>query len=486
MTGISKFRLNSSFVLWVALISIVGLGLGLRLHRLAAEDLWYDEMVSVDLSQEDPLTIIKSSGTTVEANPPLFDLLLYCWVRVAGISESAVRLPSVFFGVASILLIFIVGRRLFDMTTGILAASLLALSQFHIAYSQEARPYALMVLLSLALLYSFLRLQERATFGNEVAYFLTSLALLHTHMYGTFVVAALNLYVFAWEAISRRTGAASGIKLGRWLLLQALTGVFCLPWAWKLSVGVTGIHRFGGFLMRPSLRDLAITLIVYAGGSLALASFCVVFAVAFIPLRWQDLSGFIRSRAPSVDRVLLLAIWFLVPIALPCLVSYLLTPIYFTRHTITASVAFYLLGAHALTLIRYRWLGVALVSLLICFSALGTYRLFHTIRKDTWKQAIAHVEVRASPEDIVMVAPRWALRCVNYYSKRDQLRKVGYSERLGYEVKRYGISISPDRELWVVLWHAPLDLERLRAAGYRVVESNSFRTITVHRLAPPG
>jgi uncharacterized membrane protein len=53
------------------------------------------------------------------------------------------------FGFISIFLIYHLARQLFNRDVGLLSALLMALSLFHIHYSQEARQYALVTLLTL-------------------------------------------------------------------------------------------------------------------------------------------------------------------------------------------------------------------------------------------------------------------------------------------------------------------------------------------------
>jgi uncharacterized membrane protein len=66
-----------------------------------------------------------------------------------GSEEWVLRLPSALVGLLSIYLLYRLGSALFDRLTGLAAALLLAVSPFHVWYSQEARMYALVGLLCL-------------------------------------------------------------------------------------------------------------------------------------------------------------------------------------------------------------------------------------------------------------------------------------------------------------------------------------------------
>jgi uncharacterized membrane protein len=141
-----------------ALLTITLLALGLRLGRLTFQPLWWDEGTSVYFASQ-PLSDL-TAATAADIHPPFYYLLLHFWMLLCGRGEAALRLFSVVIGALTIPLLYGVGRRLFDTRTALLAALLLALSPFHVYYSQEVRMYALVTLLGLASVYLMLRLLE--------------------------------------------------------------------------------------------------------------------------------------------------------------------------------------------------------------------------------------------------------------------------------------------------------------------------------------
>ncbi|HMN26835.1 MAG TPA: hypothetical protein PKE45_01680, partial [Caldilineaceae bacterium] len=69
----------------------------LRLYRLDAQSLWYDEAVTANLAQR-PLAEL-TRWTANDIQPPLYYYLVAGWGRLTGWSEWSLRWPSVFFGV---------------------------------------------------------------------------------------------------------------------------------------------------------------------------------------------------------------------------------------------------------------------------------------------------------------------------------------------------------------------------------------------------
>lgn len=135
-------------------ISLV-IGLVLRLISLN-QSLWLDEATSA-LAARMSLINLFTKFLPNDFHPPLYYLILKYWTQVFGSSEISLRIPSVIFGVATIYIIFLIGKKLYNEKIGIIAAVLLATSGLHVYYSQEARMYSLAALLVSALIYSFLQ-----------------------------------------------------------------------------------------------------------------------------------------------------------------------------------------------------------------------------------------------------------------------------------------------------------------------------------------
>jgi len=144
---------------------IIVLALAIRLISLN-QSLWLDEAVQVWASKL-PLTSYFNSFLATDFNPPLYYLFLHQWIKFAGSSEIAVRLPSVVFGVLSVFVFYkIINLIKLSDNSKKLSVLLLATSPLHVYYSQEARPYILASLGFLISIYSLLRLKRQENDQN--------------------------------------------------------------------------------------------------------------------------------------------------------------------------------------------------------------------------------------------------------------------------------------------------------------------------------
>jgi hypothetical protein len=89
----------------------------------------------------------------------LYYFMMRAWILI-GDSEFMLRLPSMVFGVLTVLAIYVVAARLFSQLTGLIAATLLSVHGFHVAFSQIARSYSLLLFLLLLTMYLLVSAME--------------------------------------------------------------------------------------------------------------------------------------------------------------------------------------------------------------------------------------------------------------------------------------------------------------------------------------
>ena len=102
-----RFGLRSLTIHPLAIVT--GLALALRLLLLGQAHLWYDEAGSVWMASLPWDKMI--AATASDTHPPGYLALLWAWVRIAGTSEAAVRLPSAMASLLCVPLAYAIARR---------------------------------------------------------------------------------------------------------------------------------------------------------------------------------------------------------------------------------------------------------------------------------------------------------------------------------------------------------------------------------------
>jgi hypothetical protein len=123
-----------------------------------------------------------------EGSPPLYFLLLDGWRRLFGGSEAGIRSLSALIGTATIPLAYVIGRRLATPRAGLVAAALVAFNPLLVWFSQEARPYGLLVLLSGVSFLMFAIALERPTGRVLAGWALASGLAFATHYFAGLVI----------------------------------------------------------------------------------------------------------------------------------------------------------------------------------------------------------------------------------------------------------------------------------------------------------
>lgn len=137
------------------MVIILLIALGLRIYQLDKVPIeLYGDEIDVGLQGYSILhtgkdyfgnsfpTMFKSFG---EHRLPFFIYSSVPFISVFGLSEWGVRLANVFWGILGIIGIYLLARKLFNPTVGLITAFLIAISPWHILYSRQAGIEALLL-----------------------------------------------------------------------------------------------------------------------------------------------------------------------------------------------------------------------------------------------------------------------------------------------------------------------------------------------------
>ncbi len=193
-----KTHQYSTVFITISLAILMAAGTFARFYGISTRAM-YDEATSWNIAKL-PWRFFWRALWDFEANMGFYYLLLRPWLHL-GNSELVVRSLSALFGIATIPVLYLLGSRLFTQRVGLMAAALLSVHAFHIRWSQEARSYALLVLLltwSTLLLVSALQ-SERSRGRYWAGYILVSALACYCHLFAVFVIAAQWLWIIIEE-----------------------------------------------------------------------------------------------------------------------------------------------------------------------------------------------------------------------------------------------------------------------------------------------
>jgi 4-amino-4-deoxy-L-arabinose transferase-like glycosyltransferase len=300
----------------LALIVILLAAAGLRLRGLGATSLWYDEVITMRVARASGhADLIARLDQLDGTRAPLHPLVLRLWLRIFGPSDLAGRSFSVLCGLLTIGVIYALGRAAFDERTALWAAWLAALCPPLVYYSQEARMYAWLVLLTCLSWFVFLSFRSQAQLLRRLAYGVLLVSLAYSHPLGLFMVGAHGLAYLLVRA-------SLALSLARWLLIQFAVMLAAAPW-----LGRYMDHGTDYPMPRYPIRFLLAVPIEYVGGNAIVLLACMAL-IAYGLFSWHRNGFGPRVACDHLPENLIFLTWTAAPPISMYIYSYLRQPIF--------------------------------------------------------------------------------------------------------------------------------------------------------------
>lgn len=475
----------------MVLLGLILLAFAIRVYRLNFQSLWRDEVDAILFAQQS-LPTLAANFLRVGQNGPLYFLILHYWIRLAGISEFAVRFLSLAFGVLIIPTVFLLGRQLFGAGNGLLAAFLMALSPYHVWYSQEARMYSLVAFLALLSLYLFyLALRKDRWFLWVGCVLVTGLSM-YIHLFALLIIPVEGLWLAVlWRRHPRAARNA--------LLVLACLALPYLPIAvWQVPAllsppAETGYYPYGLREMIGILFSSFSLGVRPAGGPPPIAPFAFLFLAGMFyewNLRAEGARGSIpkkwRAICPNRGVILLLG-YILIPIIAVYMVS-LRRPTFTDRYLIFVLPGYYVMLACGLLAVKRKspLLFALCLSLVGLLSVRGVWVQDYVKIKADFRAAAQFFASRTRAEDLVVFVMPYVRHAFSYYYPGEiHWAEPPYTER-GMREKEVAAAIEEvtrgyDR-VWLLLseadfWDSSGLIERWFRQNARLVDESSFQYI---------
>jgi mannosyltransferase len=413
--GDNSVRRARDFRIELAFLCILLAAFGLRLYSLDAESLWIDEGYTISLARHSPFEIVE--GAAADQHPPLYYLVLHLWLK-GGVSVFYARFPSALLGLVSVALIGWLGRDLGGKKLGLIAAGILALSPYHIWYSQEARMYVLLCALgivSAGLAWTLVQGEGRRR--HWLLYLASSSLALYTHYFAFFLLLFENLVAVLWVWRVRTVR-----RWLTWLAGQAILVLVFAPWL-PTAIYQARFHRMT-WIPAPEWSALGNTLVYMctgladrmgASGYLAIGWAAIVLLAGAMAV-W-------RERKHRCKATLFALLWWAVLILLVFAVSQRY-PLFERKQFLIFLPGLLLFVARAL-LSFPRPATAVLVTVGLTMMVVALSVMYRAPQKQGWREAAEYVGQNGRPGDAVYLNPAAAGPTLAYYDT-DSIPISGY------------------------------------------------------------
>lgn len=421
--------LKQRYIERLLLVLILSLAAGMRFYQLDGSSLWSDEGNTWALLDRSFSQIARDAAADI--HPPGYYWLLKVWSMVAGTSAWGMRSFSALAGLLLVYVIYRLGRLLerelpVFAGTALLAAFIAALNPFQIYYSQEARMYLLLALVSATLFWAFYGLvKEPKTRSLKPAsgYALSGIVGLWIHYSFPIILAAAGLaFVLIHLISSRRTQhvarSTQHVAFWRFVGLNTLIVLAYLPW---LPLAIERVLNWPqGDETIPLLQGMQLTLHTFVFGPLR--------TVPTLQWPWLLVAGVLPcvalARQWRQAHLWPLALWLLAPILL--MFGLGLFSDAFLKFLLTASPAWALLtaiGVYSLPKPRFWQPLLAAGVVMAAALTLPTYYSSPTTR-DNYAGIARYLQATAQPTQTLVI-----------------LDAPGQQEVWQYYTQHYGLTI---------------------------------------------
>jgi len=403
------------------LLAIIALALFVRLSTLDAASLWCDEIGQVTSYYFDSYKDVMYWAARFQ-QPPL-DYWVGWSVYKFAQGEFAARLPAALFGTLTVLIAYVLARRMVGRGVALLIALGLATSPHMIHYSQEARPYSIFWFTLLLSVWLLARAWERNRL-RDWALFLPAIGccLLTRSLGALMMTTGMGLWALADLARRFRSGREQFFR--DFFRHQGTRLSICLLIAWAPALHIMQFilqrSRKFGYLARDAGETFDWTSNMMAVGQAlqAVVTSAMPLGVVLVPLGVAGMAWFLLRRTTAKNesqRVILAPV--LMGFIIHAVVYALMVNDWNPKYVYWGyTLPFVYLGAgyaadRFTTTWRRRspvplvakgaWLAVAVVLLL-------QLRIDHTtaiVHKPDWRAACEAISAKVDPErDVVFAA----------------------------------------------------------------------------------
>ncbi len=375
-------KLNATYQS-IFLLSIILLAAVLRFYKLGEWSFWGDELITVDRADGgffyNGIFFMSVSRA-----------LTFVTLNLFGISEWSARLPAALVGVVSIPILYFPIRKIFGPATGLVAVLLLAVSPWHLYWSQNARFYTVLLLFyTLSLLTFYIGIEE-----DRPRYLLLSM-------------------LFLGLAIAERLSSLLLMPV----IVSYLVIIMILPFKKPTGLRLRNLALFfapgllaGILLALPYLRDPSRwwSTMAWINNNPFWLLAGVVYYIGIPTICIGGLGGLYLLM--KKDRAaLLLLLGAIVPLAAVMAISlFQYTANRYLFITVTSWLILAALGAkelfgHMQGTAKVLAIGALATLLLSPLSENLLYYQYQNGNRDNWKGALAYVAQQKGPDDVVVV-----------------------------------------------------------------------------------
>ena len=178
------------------LVLIITVASATRFYNYFQIPFTHDEFSALFRTYYTGFSDLIEKGVLIDGHPAGIQVFLYYWTRLFGYDEWVVKLPFTLFGIGSVYLLYLIGKKWYNVTVGLISASFLATIQYAVMYSQIARPYISGLFFSLCMVHFWWRIisePRNKLFWNSLFYVISASLCAYNHYFSLLFAIIVGL-----------------------------------------------------------------------------------------------------------------------------------------------------------------------------------------------------------------------------------------------------------------------------------------------------
>lgn len=396
---------NNKILLLILIVATV-----LRFYHIDFQSIWMDEIHTInEASPNKSFSEVYDALMTSEPHPPLFFFLIHILFKIFGYTTFVARSFVAIVGIAGVFSIYLLGKEIFSRKVGLISSLLLAVNYFHLYYSQDARMYGLLFLMTTLSFYYLVKFIKKPTLKTAVINGVFSALMIYCHFFGLFAFFAQYLILLYFVIIPFE------IERKKFLLYCFISGVIALilylP-TYNLFIKTTEMTSI--WIKMPTLDVFTQFFKDFFGESEIIVFLVSILLVLFFIQLSKANSSYNLQLNPNNDKFVFAFfvsfVWIFTTLALPLIRTYTSLPMLINRYFINILPAVLIIISIGLSTIKNKIVSYGFLSVIIIFSFIDIafVKKYYTVpNKAQFREATNFVKSHNLNKEPVVTSLGW-------------------------------------------------------------------------------
>ena len=429
---------------------ILGIGTFLRFYKLDFQSLWLDELYTMNVANP-----ANSYGTIIdevylrESFPYFYFFVENSFFKIFGFNSLVARIPSALFGTLTILALYKLVKLLYNKSAALVASILLAINEFHIFYSQDARAYSFYIFGVILSFYFLLKILENQNRKSLIGYIVCSAFMINTNFFSIINLFSqgiiFSIYIVFVDKENRK-------KLISYLLISYTSiFLFFIPNITKF-IALLGFDS--GWIPAPTKDGITKIFNEFFRDSEFVLFFITLLSISYLMklLKSKNTTSLKETKKNKVVySFIILTIWIFTLVFINVFKSYTSNSTYISRYFSSLLPPVLIILSLGFEFIKNKILKISLLSVFVVFSLLDLFvvnKYYDQPCKTQFREASEYLKTNYSDNQKIYSSLPWFF---NYYFKNEKV-KINEKEinDLLSEVKTDTLNLVP---FWYISAH---------------------------------